>query len=208
MMTKCALLLVVLFAVAMPACAATVKDGPSRAADQGCAWEKLSDQTLGLEAWVERCDYGSRKIDFLAKGKSLAMRYSDGGAPEAVIDVLELLPNETAAVGLKRLFAARTDKKVAARCVIAPYNGDKARAGVQRFTFVPNPAYQAELAKKADPNEVGDPPCGDFGDAPDGIQYFEVQPANGARRVLFVRIGQDQPLFDEKTLRILPDRAH
>ena len=28
---------------------------------------------------------------------------------------------------------------------------------------------------------AGDPPCGDWGDAPDGIQYFEVQP--GARSV-------------------------
>ena len=54
--------------------------------------------------------------------------------------------------------------------------------------------------RKADPNEVGDPPCGEWGDAPDGIQYFEVQP--GERRVLFVRVGQDEPLFDEKTLRL------
>ena len=37
---------------------------PSRPADKGCKWEKLSDQKLGLEAWVERCDYGGRKIDF------------------------------------------------------------------------------------------------------------------------------------------------
>ena len=47
----------------------------------------------------------------------------------------------------------------------------------------------------------GDPPCGDWGDAPDGIQYFEVHP--GARSVLFVRVGQDEPLFDEKTLRLI-----
>jgi hypothetical protein len=38
---------------------------------------------------------------------------------------------------------------------------------------------------------------------PDGIQYFEV-PAGEGRRVLFVRVGQDEPLFDEQTLRVLP----
>jgi hypothetical protein len=50
------------------------------------------------------------------------------------------------------------------------------------------------------PDEVPDPQCGPFGDAPDGIQYFEVHP--GARKALFVRVGQDDPLFDEKTLRL------
>ena len=61
-----------------------------------------------------------------------------------------------------------------------------------------------ELAAKADPNEVPEPPCGSFGDAPDGIQYFEVQPSSAAKKVLFVRIGQDEPLFDERTLRLVP----
>jgi hypothetical protein len=166
----------------------------------------FSDATLGLDAWVERCDYGFRKIDFVVKGKSLAIRYSDGAAPDPLIDVIDLLPGETAEAGLKRFFAARTEKKVAQRCVLAPYSGDQ-RAGVKRYTFVPDAAYQKELDKTAKPDEIGDPTCGDFGDQPDGIQYFEVQPASGAHKILFVRIGQDTPLFDEKTLRLLPDRA-
>lgn len=36
---------------------------------------------------------------------------------------------------------------------------------------------------------------------PDGIQYFEV-PAGTGRKLLFV--GEDEPLFDEQTLRVLP----
>jgi hypothetical protein len=67
---------------------------------------------------------------------------------------------------------------------------------------VPNKAYGKQLAAQADPNEVPDPPCGDWGDAPDGIQYFEAQPASGVAKVLFVRVGQDTPLFDEATLRL------
>ena len=39
---------------------------------------------------------------------------------------------------------------------------------------------------------------------PDGIQYFETQPASGSGKVLFVRVGQDVPLFDDFTLRLLP----
>jgi len=135
---------------------------------------------------------------------SLAAQYSDGGGPEPLVDVLDLVPGETTEAGIRRLFRARTAPAIAGRCVLAPYRGTKPRAGAERFTFVPDAAYQKELDAKADPNEVPEPPCGDWGDAPDGIQYFEAQPASGARRVLFVRVGQDEPLFDEKTLRILP----
>jgi len=45
--------------------------------------------------------------------------------------------------------------------------------------------------------------AGGRGLAPDGIQYFEVWPASRARKVLFVRVGQDEPLFDEKNLRLI-----
>ena len=189
------LLLLLLFA-ASPAAAA---DHPSRPPAKGCKWEKLSDAALGLDAWVQRCNYGSRKIDLYTKGSSLYIRYSDGGAPDPLIDVLPLLPGETAEAGMKRIFLSHTPPKIAKRCVLAPYPGDK-RAGATRYTFLPNAAYKKELDAKSDPNEVGDPACGDWGDAPDGIQYFEVHP--GARRVLFVRVGQDEPLFDDNTLRL------
>lgn len=181
------LLLALLFALA-----------PSRPPVKGCAWEQVSDKSLGFEASVQRCDYGFRKIDFFIKGHSLYIRYSDGGAPDPVIDILDLQPGETAEAGLKRLFAERTAKPVAKKCKLAAYREDHPRKGVKRYSFVPR------VPPKTSPDEVGDPQCGDWGEAPDGIQYFEVQPASGARRVLFVRVGQDEPLFDEQTLRLFP----
>ena len=59
------LLLLVLFAT-------STAGGPSRAPDKGCKWEKFSD--IGLEAWVERCDYGFRKIDFLRAVRAFQQR--------------------------------------------------------------------------------------------------------------------------------------
>jgi hypothetical protein len=188
-----------LLVIALAATSAAAADHPSRPPVKGCKWEKLSDAKLGLDAWVQRCDFGFRKIDLFTRGSSLYIHYSDGGAPDPLIDVLPLQPGETPEAGIKRIFSSRTPAKLAKRCVLTPYAGDT-RAGATRFTFVPNAAYKKEFDAKADPNEVGDPPCGDWGDAPDGIQYFEVH--SGARRVLFVRVGQDEPLFDEKTLRL------
>ena len=120
-----------------------------------------------------------------------------------MVDVLDLLPGETPEAGVSRIFRARTDKALAARCVRVAYRGSKAPTGVKRYTFMPNAAYAKELKANANPNDVGDPPCGDWGDSPDGIQYFETWPASTVRKVLFVRVGQDEPLFDEKTLRLI-----
>src|SRR5204863_2005074 len=151
----------------------------------------------------ERCDYGFRKIDFVFVGRALAVRYSDGGAPDPLVEVLDMLAGETAEASVKRHYIEHTGKAVSARCVMAPYRGAKPRSGAKRYTFVPNAAYAKELRAKADPNEVGDPPCGDWGITSDGIQYYEVHPASKVRKVLFVRAGQDVPLFDEQTLRLI-----
>ena len=178
-------------------------DRPSRAPVKGCAWEQLADATVGLDAWVQRCDFGFRKIDFLFIANSLAIRFSDGGAPDPLVDVIDVGAGQTAQAAIKRHFAAHTGPALAVRCQLAPYRRVKSPAGVQRYTFVPDAVYRKELRAKADPNEVGDPPCGDWGDAPDGIQYFEVRSAGPVRKILFVRVGQDEPLFDEKTLRVI-----
>ena len=166
-------------------------DAPSRPPEKGCKWEKFSNASVGLEAWVQRCDYGSRKIDFVPSGRSLAIRYSDGGAPENVVDVIDRLPGESGAAAVKRVFDAHTDKALAAKCVARPFRGMTARKDVQRLTFV------LKHPKKTPAGDVPEPPCGEWGDAPDGIQYFEVHPT----KIFFVRAGQDIPLFDEQTLR-------
>ncbi|MER8979402.1 hypothetical protein [Mesorhizobium sp. M0870] len=83
------------------------------------------------------------------------------------------------------------------------YAENAAPAAVKRYTFSPDAAYAKELKAVASPDEIPEPPCGDWGEMPDGIQYFEV-PTGEGRKLLFVRIGQDEPLFDEQTLRVLP----
>ncbi|MEO8670709.1 MAG: hypothetical protein ABI411_05290 [Tahibacter sp.] len=187
--------------------AAIGKDQPSRAAVKDCQWEQRVDATLGLAAWVQHCDYGFRKIDFTTVKNSLAIRYSDGsGQPDPLVDVIDLQGTESIEDGIKRFFAAHTDPAVAKRCVLKSYvaPGQKRPSGVKRYTFLPDAMYKKELDKTSDPNEVGDPACGDWGDMPDGIQYFEAQPESKVPRFLFVRIGQDEPLFDDATLRLLP----
>lgn len=191
------------FTLALASAFTQAADRPSRPAYDKCKWEKLSDQNAGLAAWVQRCDYGFRKIDLLFEAKSLMVRFSDGGKPDPLVDVIDINAGETPQAAIKRDFAANTDPQLAPRCVLAPYRGDKPPAGVTRYTFVPDRKYAKEVRAKQRPDEVGNPPCGNRGAGPDGIQYYEVPAGKEARKVLFVRIGQEAPLFDEKTLRVI-----
>lgn len=192
-------------ALAGPAIAADAPaSSPSRAALEHCTWERVADRKLGLAAWAQRCDFGFRKIDFVFQGSSLAQRFSDGGAPEPVVDVFDLQPGESPEAGVKRIFGQHTGAAAARRCVPARWKQGKTPPGRTRTTFVPDASYAKELKRKARPDEVPDPPCGAYGEAPDGIQYFESQPQSGVTKVLFVRVGQDEPLFDEQTLTLLP----
>jgi hypothetical protein len=176
---------------------------PSRPPIDKCVWEKLADKSIGLAAWAQRCDFGFRQIHFEFTGNALAIKYSDGGAADPLVELFDIKSGETAEAALQRLFLEKTDKAVSARCVLAPYTEGTVPAGVKRYTFSPDAAYAKELKALASPDEVPDPPCGDWSEMPDGIQYFEVPAGEGAK-VLFVRVGQDEPLFDEQTLRVLP----
>lgn len=192
-----------LFASAAISAAAHADElAPSRPPIDKCAWEKLADKTVGLAAWVQRCDFGFRQIHFEFVGNALAIKYSDGGAPDPLVELFDIKSGETAEAAVLRLLLEKTDKAVSARCVLAPYTEGSVPTGVKRYTFSPDAAYAKELKALAN-DEVPEPPCGDWGEMPDGIQYFEV-PAGEAHKLLFVRVGQDEPLFDEQTLRVLP----
>jgi hypothetical protein len=197
------MLLVVLMAFASLGAGAQ-SEGPSRAPVKGCQWEKLSHSKVGLALWAQRCDFGFRKIKPLFEGGSFAIQYSDGGGPQKLIDVIGQRPNETPQATLTRFFSEHTAADLRARCVLTEYRDNRPTpAGKQRYTFVPDAAYQKDLAVKTDPNEVPEPACGEWGEQPDGVQYFEVSTNTRARKLLFVRIGQDAPLFDEQTLQLI-----
>ncbi|MER8833950.1 hypothetical protein NKJ72_13390 [Mesorhizobium sp. M0045] len=189
--------------VAMAPGARADQSTPSRPPVDKCSWERLADRDVGLAAWVQRCDFGFRRIHFEFGGNALAIKYSDGGSADPVVEVFDMLPGEAADAALQRIFTQKTEKAISTRCVLMPYTEGATPARILRYVFSPDAAYREELKTVANPDEVGEPPCGEWGEAPDGIQYFEVQSPE-LRKLLFVRVGQDEPLFDEQTLQVLP----
>src|SRR4051812_44531915 len=85
---------------------------PSRPPIDKCVWERLADKTIGLAAWAQRCDFGFRQIHFEFAGNALAIKYSDGGAADPLVELFDIKPGETAEAALQRLFLEKTDKTV------------------------------------------------------------------------------------------------
>src|SRR5690242_17926934 len=93
-MTMNRILTLLVLTLAFANCAWAAKDAPSRPAQKGCKWEKLSEAALGVEAWVQQCDFGFRKIHMYAKQNVLLSHFSDGGEDEKLIETFELQANE------------------------------------------------------------------------------------------------------------------
>ncbi|MER9578889.1 hypothetical protein NKJ36_09800 [Mesorhizobium sp. M0142] len=68
--------------VTMAAAAGAEEPAPSRPPIDNCGCEKPADKTIGLGAWVQRCDLGFRQIHFGHFGNALAIKYSGRGAAE------------------------------------------------------------------------------------------------------------------------------
>ncbi len=183
------------------AAAAALPAKPSRTSFTQCRWDKVSDPGVGLAAWAMTCQYDDRVIDHRLHDGGLWEHYSAGEKDLRLVEVIPLEKGEDARAAITRHFRARTDTRFVGRCEIAPSPEKSKRKGVTRYTFVPDAAYAKEVEKNSRPDEVGDPPCGDYGESPDGIAYYEAQAGSGA--VLFVVVGQDDPLFDQETLTIL-----
>jgi len=197
----CCLLLV------LAACAGLARAGgespPSRAAVKGCRWQHLSDAKVGLAVWVQQCEFDARKITFSLRGRGLVLHYSDGGDEETLVEVHALEAGESLEAGMRRLWAVGVSPAELEHCKLAPYRDSVPPAGVRRYTFLPDAAYAKQLEAGTDPGDIPEPPCGERGFAPDGVQYFETHPNSKVRAFLFVQAGQDEPLFDEQSLQLL-----
>jgi len=192
--------------LAFCACASFARAGespPSHAAVKGCSWQHLADAKVGLAAWVQQCDFGGRKTTFSLRSGGLVLHYSDGGDEETLVEVHPLEAGESLEAGMRRLWAAGVSPAELEHCKLVPYRDSVPPAGVKRYTFLPDAAYAKQLEANTDPGDIPEPPCGERGFAPDGVQYFETHPNSKVRAFLFVQAGQDEPLFDEQSLQLL-----
>ncbi|MCE2909975.1 MAG: hypothetical protein O9343_14635 [Burkholderiaceae bacterium] len=68
-------------------------------------------------------------------------------------------------------------------------------AGVAGYVLAPTVPVPAVTAS----GEIPEPPCGPYGASTHGVRYFAFDPQR-PDRIVFVDEGQDQPLFDARSL--------
>jgi hypothetical protein len=180
----------------------------SRAPEKGCAWKTLSSPELGLEVSVQRCDFGYRVIEFLTlpRKRVLYQSMQDTGKKASlypVVTVFTMKARETPDAAIKRVALGRLSWYKRKHCLVVPRRLDHLAPGKAAFTLSPDKKYAA-AALEAAGGDIPEPPCGEFGELADGLTYFEFHPAENPARFLFVDAGQDTPLFDETSLKLLP----
>lgn len=74
------------------------------------------------------------------------------------------------------------------------------KPGVKRFVLYPAGIAEQEFGQIKN-KEVIPATCNGFGIGNSGMRYFEIQKSN-PQKLLFIEIGQEQPLFDENSITV------
>lgn len=172
---------------------------PSRAAADGCAWATFEAAAPGVSLLYEKCQ--EERFTFVAEANTIVMRRAADGASWPIVEVFtkrEMQPVEGA---IREQFISALDGNERSGCVAAPSPQVRVDA-LRTFEIIPAPQYAAEVAKLREKGPV--PVCGEYGDAM-SLRFFVYQPEVTKTRFAFVNAGKDRPLFDETSIRFLPD---
>jgi hypothetical protein len=196
------ILLVILVLALCPAAAAQ----SSRTPDQGCSWENFESASLGIQLLVENCSDPRMHYVFSAKDDWLEQhRPSDDTifGSHRVIRVMTKPADQAIEAAISRQFIATlTDKAARASCKVAPAKDTGVRgSGKILREIIPSGAYARMITRqlKNEPRDFG---CGEYGKG-QATLYFEYHPAESKTKYLWVDAGQDEPLFDQNSIKII-----
>lgn len=164
---------------------------PSHEAYPGFSWETVSG--AGLQCWAQRG--GGIRVVPDGRSSALCIVYETRpGTPKPLLQVFTLRDGRMESL-LEQL-AQTPGWDPAQTCTFAAAQGN--RPGVTRYNLVPTGTY-ADSVKARCTREPVPSTCNGWGMGNSGTRYFEVH-AQHPDKAVFVEIGQDQPLFDERSI--------
>lgn len=176
---------------------------PSRSASPGCTWKPWRDEQLGIVMLVQECP-GGNAHKFVSANSTvrIVLPGKDPARSPIALEVYEKPDRQKVRDTIDSRFRAKLSSRQKAGCDIVevtdkyPLTRDN-----EAWQIVPIGPYKAEAARQRDV-EPGAEVCGAYGEI-DTVQYFEYHPSESKTRYLYVRLGPDSRLFDEKSIRIL-----
>ncbi|QOY89193.1 hypothetical protein [Paludibaculum fermentans] len=186
-----------LFLVALASASAQRKPEP------GCQWVQWESEDLGLRMSVQKCEgRAAREFKVLNNKIRMVNPGQEAAMGNAVIEVWEKPPRQSVQEAINRRFYPKMTSRQQMGCVVTDA-GEKFPLGdpnKQVFQITPNALYKSE-ADKIRESEPGAEVCGLYGEL-DQKQYFEYHPTESKIRYLFIRLGLDTPMFDERSIEL------
>ena len=163
-----------------------------------CAWEWKTGGGLGI--WAERCDLKTGvwepRYEPNLHGFVLTI---DGEDQETILQVFTKRADEDVA-GILPTLRERGHIPDDEDCVFQA-DGDRPASGTRSyFTIMPTGARLAAF-EATPPDEVPEPPCGDYGWSTHGVRYFFTD-SRFPEWVIYVNTGQDGTMFDDATVTL------
>ncbi len=168
-------------------------DHPSREAFEGFQWDTVSG--AGLKFWGQHND----RIRIVTDESIPGAKIERSGQKESHYAVLRLFPLKNGKIeDLLDILPASLEWNDSIECSFLEKPTD--RPGVKRYVLTPAGAYAQKIHELSSREPIPST-CGGWGVGNSGMRYFEIHD-NRPDLALFVEIGQEAPLFDEKSIVI------
>lgn len=179
-----------------------------RQAEKDCKWEDFSASNLGISIMVQNCNWKEMSPIFLESKNAIIQ------IPEKlknskkdyykVIEVYKKKENEDFEEVINKQFISKLSRVEKNHCSAKQSYfilDDKSKVN---FVIEPDTVLSERILQQTSEGQIPRDPCGEYGISGNGfIRYFEYHPEESKTKYIFVRVGQDAPLFDEKTIRFL-----
>ena len=176
---------------------------PSRPPSAGCAWKPWRDEQLGILMLVQECP-GGNAPKFVSANSTVRIVVPGKNPAQSPIalEVYEKPERQKVRETIDGRFKAKLSSRQKAGCEVADITEKLSLApGAEAWQIVPYGPYKAEAARQREAEPSAEV-CGAYGEI-DTLQYFEYHPSESKSRYLYVRLGPDARLFDERSIRIL-----
>lgn len=173
---------------------------PERAPYDGFVWERLSG--AGLVMWAQRSPQTFLQTDASVHGVRLCTLTDNGvSRSEPLVQVFDLKAGQLDSLLPYLLEHPRVESLSENDTVTCAFQQvESGRMGVRRYVLVPT-GEGADALKKRMENKPVPTTCGGWGMGNSGMRYFEIF-SDKPNKAVFVEIGQEAPLFDEKSIQL------
>lgn len=169
---------------------------PSRAPLEGCSWQEVKNEELGVQFLEQACGEDQTKLPFAWKENKLVR--ADGSADQSpIMTVFYKQGEETDEAVLKRLFVSKLGMDEQQNCELTKLDIPASTVGAVRYTIDPNDKILTDAETNGTPAWGY---CGAYG-WNNAKTFFEFQ--KDKTKFAYLDLGQDVSMIDEDTIRIL-----